>query len=97
MARWHALAEGLRSGGVEGFLAAYGRPGVAEQYQETVLKVIRQRLSQLLADENAFLCVEEILCGPRSTQSSVCQHFDYAKVQDSKQRELAIEIAVCPG
>jgi pimeloyl-ACP methyl ester carboxylesterase len=46
VARWHALAEGLRSGGVEGFVAAYGRPGVAEQWQETVLKVIRQRLSQ---------------------------------------------------
>jgi pimeloyl-ACP methyl ester carboxylesterase len=46
MARWHALASGLRSGGVEGFIAAYGRPTVAEQWQETVLKVIRQRLSQ---------------------------------------------------
>jgi pimeloyl-ACP methyl ester carboxylesterase len=46
MARWHALAKGLRSGGVEGFVAAYGRPSVAEQWQGTVLKVIRQRLSQ---------------------------------------------------
>jgi pimeloyl-ACP methyl ester carboxylesterase len=46
MSRWHALAEGLRSGGVEGFVAAYGRPRVGEQWQETVLKVIRQRLSQ---------------------------------------------------
>jgi pimeloyl-ACP methyl ester carboxylesterase len=46
MSRWHALAEGLRSGGVDGFVAAYGRPRVSEQWQETVLKVIRQRLSQ---------------------------------------------------
>ncbi len=28
LARWDALAEGLRRGGVEGFVAAYGEPGV---------------------------------------------------------------------
>jgi pimeloyl-ACP methyl ester carboxylesterase len=43
--RWDALAEGLRSGGVEGFVAAYGEPEVPERWRETVLKVIRQRLS----------------------------------------------------
>lgn len=43
--RWDALADGLRRGGVEGFLAAYGRPPVAEAWQQTVLKVMRQRLS----------------------------------------------------
>jgi pimeloyl-ACP methyl ester carboxylesterase len=46
LSRWDALAEGLRAGGVDGFLAAYGRPGVPDQWQETVLKVIRQRLAQ---------------------------------------------------
>ena len=45
LARWDALADGLRDGGVEGFVAAYGRPRVAEQWQDTVLKVVRQRLS----------------------------------------------------
>ncbi|HUO70413.1 MAG TPA: alpha/beta hydrolase [Solirubrobacteraceae bacterium] len=45
MARWEALAEGLRHGGVDGFLEAYGRPRVGEAWQETVLKVMRQRLS----------------------------------------------------
>lgn len=45
LARWDALAEGLRHGGVEGFLAAYGRPRVPERWQDTVTKVIRQRLS----------------------------------------------------
>jgi pimeloyl-ACP methyl ester carboxylesterase len=45
MMRWNALAAGLRSGGVEGFLAAYGRPDVPEAWQETVVKVIRQRLA----------------------------------------------------
>ncbi len=45
LARWDALADGLRRGGVRGFLAAYGRPGVPEAWRETVLAVIRQRLS----------------------------------------------------
>jgi pimeloyl-ACP methyl ester carboxylesterase len=45
LARWDALAAGLRTGGVEGFLGAYGRPRVPEEWQETVIKVIRQRLS----------------------------------------------------
>ena len=44
LARWDALSEGLRAGGVEGFLAAYGDPQVPERWRETVLKVIRQRL-----------------------------------------------------
>lgn len=43
--RWDALAEGLREGGTEGFLAAYGEPRVPEAWRETVLKVIRQRLA----------------------------------------------------
>jgi pimeloyl-ACP methyl ester carboxylesterase len=45
MARWDALAEGLRRGGVDGFLEAYGRPSVTPNFEPTVLKVIRQRLS----------------------------------------------------
>lgn len=44
--RWDALSDGLRTGGVEGFVAAYGEPQVPERWRETVLKVIRQRLSQ---------------------------------------------------
>jgi pimeloyl-ACP methyl ester carboxylesterase len=46
LARWDALADGLRTGGVEGFLAAHGRPAVPESMQETVIKVMRQRLAQ---------------------------------------------------
>jgi pimeloyl-ACP methyl ester carboxylesterase len=45
LARWDELADGLERGGVEGFVEAYGRPDVPEEWQETVLKVIRQRLS----------------------------------------------------
>jgi pimeloyl-ACP methyl ester carboxylesterase len=45
LARWDALADGLEKGGVEGFIAAQGRPDVPEAWQETVEKVTRQRLS----------------------------------------------------
>lgn len=45
--RWDRLAEGLRSGGVDGFMAAYGLPaGATPQFARTVLTVTRQRLSQ---------------------------------------------------
>jgi pimeloyl-ACP methyl ester carboxylesterase len=44
--RWHELAEGLRSGGVEGFLRAYGEPDIPEGMRETVLTVVRQRLER---------------------------------------------------
>jgi pimeloyl-ACP methyl ester carboxylesterase len=44
--RWDALARGLREGGVEGFVAAYGDPGVPEAMRETVLTVLRQRLAR---------------------------------------------------
>jgi pimeloyl-ACP methyl ester carboxylesterase len=46
LARWDRLSDGLRSGGVEGFVAAYGEPDVPEQFRDTVLRVIRQRLAQ---------------------------------------------------
>jgi pimeloyl-ACP methyl ester carboxylesterase len=45
LAHWDALATGLREGGVEGFIEAYGEPRVPEKWRETVVKVIRQRLS----------------------------------------------------
>ena len=44
--RWHALASGLRSGGVDGFLQAYGEPDVPASMRATVLEVLRQRLSR---------------------------------------------------
>jgi pimeloyl-ACP methyl ester carboxylesterase len=43
--RWDALAEGLRQGGVEGFLEAYGPPPVPDQWRDTVDRVLRQRMS----------------------------------------------------
>lgn len=45
LARWDALADGLRNGGIEGFLAAYGEPPVPPAWRESVITVIRQRLA----------------------------------------------------
>jgi pimeloyl-ACP methyl ester carboxylesterase len=45
-ARWDALADGLESGGIEGFIAAQGDSDLPASWQETVEKVTRQRLSQ---------------------------------------------------
>jgi pimeloyl-ACP methyl ester carboxylesterase len=45
LARWDALSDGLRDGGIDGFVAAYGEPKVPEKWRETVIKVIRQRLA----------------------------------------------------
>jgi pimeloyl-ACP methyl ester carboxylesterase len=45
LARWDALSDGLRHGGIDGFVAAYGEPQVPERLRETVVTVIRQRLA----------------------------------------------------
>ncbi len=63
LARWDALAEGLRSGGVEGFVEAYGEPAVPERLRETVLKVIRQRLS---LHEHPWAVADALQAVPRS-------------------------------
>jgi pimeloyl-ACP methyl ester carboxylesterase len=63
LARWDALAHGLERGGVEGFIAAYGRPAVPEEWQETVLKVTRQRLSQ---HEHPAAVADALRAVPRS-------------------------------
>ena len=43
---WDRLAAGLRDGGVDGFVAAYGRPTGDDRWNETVEKVMRQRISR---------------------------------------------------
>ena len=45
LARWDSLSAALREGGVEGFVEAYGPPSSAEQWNETLVKVLRQRMS----------------------------------------------------
>jgi pimeloyl-ACP methyl ester carboxylesterase len=63
LARWDALADGLERGGVEGFMRAYGRPAVPEAWQETVVKVIRQRLA---AHEHPEAVADALRVVPRS-------------------------------
>ena len=63
LARWDALSDGLREGGVEGFVAAYGDPGVPEAWRETVVKVLHQRLS---AHEHPDAVADALHAVPRS-------------------------------
>lgn len=63
--RWDALADGLRAGGIEGFLAAYGEPGVASpKLAHTVLTVIRQRLA---LHEHPLALADALRAVPRSS------------------------------
>jgi pimeloyl-ACP methyl ester carboxylesterase len=61
--RWDALADGLERGGVEGFIAASGRPDVPDEWQETVLKVTRQRLE---AHDHPEAVADALRAVPRS-------------------------------
>jgi 3-oxoadipate enol-lactonase len=63
LARWDALAEGLRRGGVEGFVAAYGEPAVPERWRDTVGQVLRQRLA---AHEHPDAVADALSVVPRS-------------------------------
>jgi 3-oxoadipate enol-lactonase len=63
LGRWDALSDGLRSGGVEGFVAAYGEPDVPEAWRETVFKVLRQRLA---AHEHPDAVADALRAVPRS-------------------------------
>jgi pimeloyl-ACP methyl ester carboxylesterase len=63
LARWDALAAGLREDGVEGFVAAYGEPAVPERWRDTVRQVLRQRLS---AHEHPDAVADALSAVPRS-------------------------------
>jgi pimeloyl-ACP methyl ester carboxylesterase len=61
--RWDALSRGLREGGVDGFLEAYGEPRVPESFRDTVKTVLRQRLS---AHEHPSAVADALREVPRS-------------------------------
>jgi pimeloyl-ACP methyl ester carboxylesterase len=46
LARWDALADGLREGGIQGFLAAQDTEAIPERWRETAVRVMTQRLGQ---------------------------------------------------
>jgi pimeloyl-ACP methyl ester carboxylesterase len=63
LVRWDALADGLRTGGVDGFVAAYGDPGVPDGWRETVVRVLHQRLS---AHDHPDAVADALRAVPRS-------------------------------
>jgi len=63
LARWDALARGLREGGVEGFVCAYDLSGVPETWRETIATVLRQRLA---AHEHPDAVADALEAVPRS-------------------------------
>jgi pimeloyl-ACP methyl ester carboxylesterase len=61
LARWDALAAALRDRGVDGFVAAYGEAEhLPEAWRDTVLKVVRQRLSQHLHPHAVADALEQV-------------------------------------
>jgi pimeloyl-ACP methyl ester carboxylesterase len=62
-ASWDRLAQGLREGGVEGFVAAYELDSIPERFRETVAAVLRQRLS---AHDHPLAVADALQAIPRS-------------------------------
>ncbi|MGA9876509.1 MAG: alpha/beta hydrolase [Solirubrobacteraceae bacterium] len=60
---WDKLADGLREGGVEGFVDAYELDEIPEHWRETVVKVLRQRLS---AHDHPLAVADALQAVPRS-------------------------------
>jgi pimeloyl-ACP methyl ester carboxylesterase len=63
LARWDALSDGLRRGGVDGFVEAYGEPDVPEGWRQTLVTVLRQRLS---AHDHPDAVADALRAVPRS-------------------------------
>jgi pimeloyl-ACP methyl ester carboxylesterase len=63
LARWDALADGLRDGGVDGFVAAYGDPRVPDAWRDTVTRVLHQRLA---AHDHPDAVADALRAVPRS-------------------------------
>jgi pimeloyl-ACP methyl ester carboxylesterase len=63
MDRWDRLSDGLRNGGVEGFVQAYGTPHVPEKWLETIDRVLHQRLA---AHDHPDALADALRAVPRS-------------------------------
>lgn len=60
---WAGLSEGLRDGGVEGFIEAMGELHVPDQYEQTIRTVLHQRLS---AHRHPDAVADALLIVPRA-------------------------------
>ena len=69
LARWDALARGLREHGVEGFVSAYGLDATPPAWRETIEKVLRQRLG---AHEHPLAVADALEAVPRSRPFERC-------------------------
>jgi pimeloyl-ACP methyl ester carboxylesterase len=57
---WRGLASGLESGGVDGFMAAYGEGSMDPDWRETILRITRDRLSLHAHPEAVAMALREI-------------------------------------
>ena len=88
--RWDSLAKGLRDGGVEGFVEAYGTPNVPEKWHETIDRVLHQRLSAHEHPEALADALEQV---PRSRPF---EHWDDLKAIDAPTVVVASRDEVDP-
>jgi pimeloyl-ACP methyl ester carboxylesterase len=61
--RWDRLSDGLRNGGVEGFIEAYDVSTAPERWRDTVLRVLQQRMS---AHDHPAAVADALRAVPRS-------------------------------
>jgi pimeloyl-ACP methyl ester carboxylesterase len=77
LARWDALAAGLREGGVEGFVRAYDLHDVSPRWRATLSTVLRQRLG---AHEHPGALADALEVVPRSRPFSALAELTGVKV-----------------
>jgi pimeloyl-ACP methyl ester carboxylesterase len=88
--RWDSLAKGLREGGVEGFVEAYGTPNIPEKWHETIDRVLHQRLS---AHEHPEALADALEAVPRSRPF---EHWDDLKAIEAPTTVVASRDEVDP-
>lgn len=76
LAYWDVLADGLESGGVEGFLAAYDN-GLDPQWRDTLLRITRDRLERHRHPEAVARALREV---PRSVPFDGLEELEFLDV-----------------
>ena len=82
LARWDALSDGLRDGGVEGFVEAYGEEG-PEKWRATLQTVLRQRLG---AHEHPDAVADALKAVPRSRPFETREQLREIAMPDRRRR-----------